>query len=72
MVGTLNLNMYKPNDVQEKCSDDSDLTTLLNSLEEGLIDAVVTGHSHAEVHHWIKNIPIISSVNNGYTLILFI
>ena len=62
----LNLNMYKPNDVQEKCSDDSGLTTLLNSLEEGLIDAVVTGHSHQEVHHWIKNIPIISPVNNGY------
>ena len=61
-----NLNMYKPNDEQEKCAEDSDLTTLLNSLEEGLIDAVVTGHSHQEVHHWIKNIPIISPVNNGY------
>ena len=60
------LNIYKPSDHQEECSPESDLTKLLNNIEEGLIDAVVTGHSHEEVHHWIKDIPIISPVNNGF------
>ena len=62
----LTLNMYKPSDIQEKCSQDSDLYTLINSLDEGIVDAVVTGHSHREVHHWVNNIPIISPINNGF------
>ena len=67
------LNMYKPTDEQESCNEDSDLYNLINSIEEGTIDAVVTGHSHREVHHWIKNIPIISPINNGiYANIIYL
>lgn len=67
------LNIYKQKDEQEKCTQDSNLTTLLNTIEEGLIDAVVTGHSHNEVHHWLKDIPIISPVNNGvYANIIYL
>ena len=61
----MTLNMYKPSDKQEECSKDSELTILLNNIEEGLIDAVVTGHSHFEVHHWIGDIPIISPLAYG-------
>ena len=69
----LNLNIYKPSDFQESCQNDSELYTLINSIDEGIIDAVITGHSHKEVHHWIKNIPVISSVNNGlYANILYL
>ena len=69
----LTLNMYKPTDIQESCSEDSDLYTLINSIDQGVIDAVVTGHSHREVHHWIKNIPIVSPINYGvYANIIYL
>jgi 2',3'-cyclic-nucleotide 2'-phosphodiesterase (5'-nucleotidase family) len=69
----LTLNLYKPSDIQETCSKNSDLYKLIYSLEEGTIDAVVTGHSHREVHHFIKNIPVISPINNGlYANIIYL
>lgn len=69
----LNLNMYKPTDEQETCNKGSDLYTLINSIDEGIIDAVVTGHSHREVHHWIRNIPIVSPINYGaYANIIYL
>ena len=69
----LTLNMYKPTDEQESCSQSSELYTLINSIDEGVIDAVVTGHSHREVHHWIRNIPIVSPINYGaYANIIYL
>ena len=62
----LTLNIFKPTDKQESCETESDIYTLINSIDEGVIDAVVTGHSHKEVHNWINDIPIISPVNNGF------
>ena len=62
----LKLNMFSPSDKQESCETDSDMYTLINSLDEGVIDAVVTGHSHKEVHNWVNGIPIISPINNGF------
>lgn len=62
----LTLNLYKPSDNQELCSKDSDLYKLIDTLEPNLIDGIITGHSHKEVHHWFKEIPIISPVNNGF------
>jgi len=62
----LTLNMFKPTDKQESCETESDIFTLINSIDEGVIDAVVTGHSHKEVHNWVNGIPIISPVNNGF------
>ena len=69
----LTLNMYKPTDEQEECSQDSDLYKILNEIDEGTIDAVVTGHSHREVHHFIKNIPVVSPINSGlYANIIYL
>lgn len=62
----LTLNMYKPSDEQEECSHDSDLYKIINEIDEGTIDAVITGHSHRQVHHFIKGIPVISPINFGY------
>ena len=62
----LTLNMYQPSDKQEECRQDFDLYKLIFALDEGIIDAVVTGHSHREIHHFIRNIPVICPVNNGY------
>ena len=67
----LTLNMYKPTDEQETCK--SDLFKLINIIDEGTIDAIVTGHSHREAHHFVKGIPIISPVNNGiYANIIYL
>ena len=69
----LTLNMYKPEDKQEECNQGSDIYKLIYEIEEGTIDAVVTGHSHREVHHFIRNIPIISPINNGlYANIIYL
>ena len=70
----LTLNMYKPSDfTDEECNKESALYKLINSLDEGIIDAIVTGHSHREVHHFIKNIPVICPINNGlYANILYL
>ena len=62
----LTLNMFKPTDKQESCDTESDIYKIINSIDEGVINAVVTGHSHKEVHNWIKGIPIISPINNGF------
>ena len=69
----LTLNIYKPTDEQEECNQGSDLYKIIYDIEEGLIDAVVTGHSHREVHHFVRNIPIISPINNGlYANIIYL
>ena len=67
------MNLYKPTDIQEECKKDLDTYKLIESLDKGVIDAVVTGHSHREIHHWINGIPIISPINNGlYANIIYL
>ena len=69
----LTLNIYKPEDDQEQCSEGSDIYKLIYEIDEGTIDAVVTGHSHRAVHHFIRNIPVISPINNGlYANIIYL
>ena len=49
------------------------LYNLLFELDKGIIDAVVTGHSHWENHIFVNNIPIISPINNDlYSNILYL
>lgn len=38
---------------------------LLNSLEKGMIDLVIAGHTHKNAHTFINDIPVVSSENNG-------
>ena len=69
----LELNIYKPSDIQEDCDKTSVLYKLLNSVDEGLIDAIISGHNHQENHCFVNNIPIISSINNGlYSNIIYL
>ncbi|MGZ3709068.1 MAG: bifunctional metallophosphatase/5'-nucleotidase, partial [Bdellovibrionota bacterium] len=51
--------MRKPTDAQGECDSDGEMVRLLRSLPEGTVDAVVSGHSHQVVHHWIAGIPVI-------------
>jgi 2',3'-cyclic-nucleotide 2'-phosphodiesterase (5'-nucleotidase family) len=49
------------------------LYQLLLSIDSSIIDGIITGQSHKEVHHWINDKPIISSVDKGlYANILYL
>ena len=72
-INNLTLNIYKQTDMQDECDKESELYKLLYEIDEGIIDAVVTGHSHKAVHHFVNKIPVISPVNNGlYSNILYL
>ncbi len=53
--GRVNSNsiFHKPSDPQGDCDPKEELVSFLNSLPEGAVDAVVSGHSHQIVHHWV-------------------
>ena len=70
---TMKLNMYKSNSKQDLCDTDSELYQLLLSIDSSIIDGIITGQNHKEVHHWINDKPIISSVDKGlYANILYL
>jgi 2',3'-cyclic-nucleotide 2'-phosphodiesterase/3'-nucleotidase/5'-nucleotidase len=51
---------------QKECRKTDEIYNLLESLDEGVIDAVVGGHVHDVVHHWVNKIPVIQSINGGF------
>ena len=62
----MELNMYTPKTTQELCNSEDELYQLIISLEDGVIDGVIGGDSHQEVHHWLNDIPIMSSTSQGF------
>jgi 5'-nucleotidase len=57
--------MRKPTDFQESCNNQDEMVQLLESLPPGTVDAVVTGHSHTIVHHWIAGVPVVQAGSYG-------
>ena len=55
---TFKLNLYDRYTQQSKCEYNSPILKLINNTKKGVIDAIISGDMHNEVHHWIKNIPI--------------
>jgi 5'-nucleotidase len=51
--------MRKPTEPQGECGPHDEMVRLLNSLPAGTVDAVVAGHSHQIVHHWVAGVPVI-------------
>src|SRR5690606_32878015 len=53
----------KPTTPQGECqnTDDDEIVKLLNSVPLGTVDAVVAGHSHWVVHHWVAGVPVIEA-----------
>ncbi len=49
----------KSTDPQGPCKNSDEMVQLLESLPEGTLDAVVSGHSHQVVHHYIGGVPVI-------------
>ena len=48
-----------PSDVQGECLEQHEVVKLLRSLPSGTIDAVIAGHTHHVVHHWVAGVPVI-------------
>ena len=59
----MKLDMYNKSSIQSKCfreDDDSVLYKLLDVLRPGIIDAIIGGDTHMEMHHWENGIPMMS------------
>ncbi len=53
--------VWKPTDNQGICNPNDEMTKLLTELPQGTLDAVVSGHTHSVVHHWVNGVPVIQS-----------
>jgi 5'-nucleotidase len=55
-----------PDDVQGDCDPNKgEIVQLLQALPHGTVDAVVSGHTHSVVHHWINGVPVIQGGVSG-------
>lgn len=57
--------MRKPKDPQGECRDKEEMVDLLKSLPPATVDAVVSGHTHSLVYHYVAGIPVIQGGANG-------
>jgi 5'-nucleotidase len=48
-------------DFQTGCESNHEIPELLRHVPKGTIDAVVSGHTHTLVHHWIEGVPVIQA-----------
>lgn len=53
-------------DLQSECNPKDEIPQFLKKLPKGVIDAVVSGHTHTVVHHWIEGVPVIQSGTRNY------
>ena len=61
---SMKLNMYNKSTYQSPCfrdDEDSVLYKLLDLLKPGIIDGIIGGDTHKEMHHWENNIPLMST-----------
>ena len=67
------LKMHNSSSNYTGCSNDAELYILLKKLKKGLIDVVVSGHTHQIVHQWFFDYPVMSNINNGkYANIMYL
>ena len=62
---TSELKIYNKSYIQPKCSKNSIIYKLLNNTEAGIIDGIIAGDTKTDVHHWINDIPIMSTKENA-------
>ena len=59
----MKLDMYNISSIQGECyreDEDSVLYKLIDELQPGIVDAIIGGDTHMEMHHWENNIPMMS------------
>ena len=61
----MGLAIRRESDPQGECGNGDEMVKLLRSLPKGTVDAVVSGHSHQIVHHWIAGVPVIQGGSFG-------
>ena len=71
-ITKFDLHMYNKDSSQEECDENQELNKLLNRIDNNLIDAVVSGHTHDLEHHWIHGIPVIQSTGFQYSNIIYL
>ncbi len=60
-------------DFQTGCLSNHELPELLRKVPKGTFDAVVSGHTHSLVHHWIEGIPVIQGgTQNAYYNLIYL
>jgi len=72
---TNKLNMYTKYTQQSECQHDGNslLYDFIQGLKPGIIDAIIGGDTHNNVHHWLKDIPImISKGRTNYLNIMYL
>ena len=72
---TNKLNMYTKYSKQSECQHDGNslLYDFVQGLKPGIIDAIIGGDTHNNVHHWLKDIPImISRGRTNYLNIMYL
>ena len=60
----MKLDMYNESSKQDQCpreDDDSVMYKLTDKLKPGVIDGIIGGDTHMEMHHWEKGIPLMST-----------
>lgn len=63
----------KESDPLGECNPKDELVVLLNALPPGTLDAVVSGHSHQIIHHWVRGVPVIQGgAYNQYFNIIYL
>ena len=50
---------------QKECEED-EIKVLLDTLDQGVVDAVIAGHVHDVAHHWVNGVPVVQSIDGGY------
>ena len=59
----MKLDMYNKSSIQGECyrdDEDSVLYKLLDIIKPGVLDGIIGGDTHMEMHHWENNIPMMS------------
>ena len=72
---TNKLGMYTKYSKQSECQHDGNslLYDFVQGLKPGIIDAIIGGDTHNNVHHWLKDIPImISRGRTNYLNIMYL
>jgi 5'-nucleotidase len=63
--------LRRPTDVEGSCEPHEEIPALLQALPSGTVDAVISGHTHQLIHHYVRGVPVIQSGANAqyYNLI---
>ncbi|MBU6374550.1 MAG: 5'-nucleotidase C-terminal domain-containing protein [Bdellovibrionales bacterium] len=57
--------LRRPGDNEGACDPDEEITEMIEALPTGTVDAVISGHTHTVVHHFVRGIPVIQAGASG-------